>query len=72
LRCTCYNGFVVTQEEIVSGTMTYIRERLGMTLVEEKLAQDRLGWFRHIEWRLPEALLCSEILSRTGNEKRGR
>jgi hypothetical protein len=61
---------VATQEEIVSGTMTYTR--LGVALVKEKLVQHRLRWFGHIQQRPAEAPVCSGVIRRTGNDRRGR
>jgi hypothetical protein len=49
-----------------------IRERLGMTPVEEKLVQHHLRWFRHIQRRHAEAPIRNGIIRRTSNEKRGR
>jgi hypothetical protein len=49
-----------------------IRERLEVAPVEEKLMQHRLRWFGHIQWRSAEAPVRSGVISRSGNEKRGR
>jgi hypothetical protein len=49
-----------------------IRERLGVTPVEEKLMQHCLRWFGHIQRRLVEAPVHSGVIRRSGNEKRGR
>jgi hypothetical protein len=49
-----------------------IRERLGMTPVEEKLVQHRLRWFGHIQRRLTEAPVRSGVIRRSTNEKRDR
>jgi hypothetical protein len=49
-----------------------IRERLGVSPVEEKLVQPRLRWFGHIQRRSAEAPVCSRVIRRSGNEKRGR
>jgi hypothetical protein len=49
-----------------------IRERLGVTPVEEKLMQYRLRWFKHIQRRPVEAPVRSGVIRRSGNEKRGR
>jgi hypothetical protein len=59
----CYNGFVATQEDIVSGTMTYERD------YEEKLVQHRLRWLRHIQRRPVEASVHSEVIRRNGDER---
>jgi hypothetical protein len=49
-----------------------IRERLGLALVEKKLVQHRLKWFRHIQRRPTEAPICNGVIRRTDNETRGR
>jgi hypothetical protein len=49
-----------------------IRERLGVTPVEEKLVQHRLRWFRHMQRRLVEAPICNGVIRRTSNKKRDR
>jgi hypothetical protein len=49
-----------------------IRERLGVTPVEEKLVHHRLRWFRHIQRRPAEARIHNGVIRRTGNKKRGR
>jgi hypothetical protein len=49
-----------------------IRERLGVAPVEEKLVQHRLRWFGHIQRRPAEAPVHSEVIRRSGNEKRGK
>jgi hypothetical protein len=49
-----------------------IRERLGVTPVEEKLMQHRLRWFEHIQRRPVEAPIHNEVIRQTGNKKRGR
>jgi hypothetical protein len=41
-----------------------IRERLGVTSVELKLARHCLSWFGHIQWRPPEEPVCSGVISR--------
>jgi hypothetical protein len=46
--------------------------RLGVAPVEEKLVQHRLRWFGHIQQRLAETPVCSGVIRRSGNEKRGR
>jgi hypothetical protein len=48
-----------------------IRERLGMAPVEEKLVQQRLRWFGHIQRRPAEASVRSGVIRQSGNEKRG-
>jgi hypothetical protein len=49
-----------------------IRERLGVTPVEENLVQHRLRWFGHIQRRPTEAPVRSGVIRRSGNEKRDR
>jgi hypothetical protein len=49
-----------------------IRERLGVTPVEEKLMQHRLRWFEHMQWRLAEAPIHNGVIRRTGNKKRDK
>ena len=49
-----------------------IRDRLGVALIEEKLVQQWLRWFGHVQRRPPEALVHSGILSQDSNMKRGR
>jgi hypothetical protein len=49
-----------------------IRERLGVAPVEEKLVQHHLRRFGHIQRRPVEAPVCSGVIRRSGNEKRGR
>jgi hypothetical protein len=40
--------------------------------IQEKLVQHRLRWFDHIQQRLHEASVCSDILSRPDNIRRWR
>jgi hypothetical protein len=47
-----------------------IRERLGVTLIEEKLVQHRLKWFRHIQRRPAEAPIRNGVIRRTDNKER--
>jgi hypothetical protein len=49
-----------------------IRERLGVTPVEENLVQHRLRWFGHIQRRPTEAPVRSGVIRRSCNEKRDR
>jgi hypothetical protein len=49
-----------------------IRDRVGVAPIEEKLIQHRLRWFRHVQWRPPEAPVCSGVLKRADNVKSGR
>jgi hypothetical protein len=48
-----------------------IHERLGVTLVKEKLVQHCLR-FAHFQRRLPEAPVLNRVISRSGNGKRDR
>ena len=50
----------------------YIRDRVGVAPIEEKLIQHRLKWFGHIQQRPPDASVCSGVLKRVDNVKRGR
>jgi hypothetical protein len=47
-----------------------IRERLGVSSVEEKLVQHHLRWFGHMQRRPAEAPIRNEVIRRTGNKKR--
>jgi hypothetical protein len=49
-----------------------IRERIGVTPVEEKLMQHRLRWFGHMQRRPAEAPIRNGVIRRTGNKKRSR
>jgi hypothetical protein len=49
-----------------------IRDKLGVTPIQEKLVQHHLRWFGHIQQRPPEASVRSGILSRPENTRRGR
>jgi hypothetical protein len=49
-----------------------IYARLEVAPVEEKLVQHRLRWFEHIQWRPTETPVCSGVIRRSGNKKRGR
>ena len=49
-----------------------IRDRLGVSPIEEKLVQQRLRWFGHIQRRPPEAPVRSGIPSQDSHLKRGR
>src|SRR6185295_3658339 len=50
----------------------FIRERVRVSLIEEKLTQHRLRWFGHIQQRPPEAPVRSGVLKRVNKVKRGR
>jgi hypothetical protein len=41
-----------------------IRDKFGVTPIQEKIVQHRLRWFGHIQQRPPEAPVRSGILSR--------
>ena len=49
-----------------------IRDKVGVAPIEEKLIQHRLRWFGHIQRRPPDAPVCSGVLKRVDNVKRGR
>ena len=49
-----------------------IRERLGVTLIEEKLIQHRLRWFGYIQRRPEDAPVRSGIIKHAEKVKRGR
>jgi hypothetical protein len=49
-----------------------IYERLVMTLVEEKLMQYRLKWFRYIQLRSVKSPIHNEVIRRIDNKKRNR
>ncbi|KAG2588713.1 hypothetical protein PVAP13_5NG303281 [Panicum virgatum] len=49
-----------------------IRNRLGITPIEEKLIQHQLRWFGHVQRRPPVAPVHSGILKHGGNMRRGR
>ena len=43
-----------------------------MAPIEEKLIQNRLRWFGHVQRRPPEAPVRNGVLERVDNVKRGR
>ncbi|KAG2657909.1 hypothetical protein PVAP13_1KG160105 [Panicum virgatum] len=49
-----------------------IRDRVGVSPIEEKLIQYRLKWFGHVQRRPPEAPVRSGVLKRVDNVKKGR
>jgi hypothetical protein len=49
-----------------------IHERLRVTLVEEKLVQHHLRWFKQIQQRLTETPVHNDVIRRSNNEKRDR
>jgi hypothetical protein len=49
-----------------------IRERLGVTPVEEKLVQHRLRWFEYMQRRPAEAPIRNGVIRQTDNKKRDR
>ena len=50
----------------------YIRDRLGIAPIEEKLVQHLLRWFGHIQRRPPEAPVHCRVLSQANNMRRDR
>jgi hypothetical protein len=50
----------------------YIKDKLGVALIQEKLVQHRLRWSGHIQRRPPEAPVHNGILRRPENTRRGR
>jgi hypothetical protein len=49
-----------------------IRDRVGVSPIEEKLIQYRLRWFGHVQRRPFETPVRSGVLKRDDNVKRGR
>jgi hypothetical protein len=49
-----------------------IRDRVGVTPIEEKVAQYWLRWFGHVQRRRPKASVRSGVLDRVGSVSRGR
>ena len=49
-----------------------IRDRLGVAPIEEKIIQNRLRWFGHLQRRPPEAPVRTGIIRRIENTRRGR
>jgi hypothetical protein len=49
-----------------------IRDKLGVSPIQEKLVQHCLRWFGHIQRRPPEAPVRSGILNRHENIRRER
>jgi hypothetical protein len=49
-----------------------IRDKLGVTPIQEKLVQHHLRWFGHIQRRPPKVSVRSGILSRLENTRRER
>jgi hypothetical protein len=49
-----------------------IRDKFGVTPIQEKLVQHCLRWFGHIQRSPPEAPVRSGILNRPENIRRGR
>jgi hypothetical protein len=49
-----------------------IRDKFGVTPIQEKLVQHRLRWFGHIQRMPPETPVRNDILSRPENTRRGR
>ena len=50
----------------------FIRDRVGVAPIEEKLTQHRLRWFGHVQRRTPEAPVRNGVPERVDNVKRGR
>ena len=49
-----------------------IQDMVGVAPIEEKLVQHLLRWFGHIQRRPLDVLVCSGVLKRVENVKRGR
>jgi hypothetical protein len=49
-----------------------IRDKLRVAPIQDKLVQHRLRWFNHIQRKSPKAPVCSDILNRLENTRRGR
>ena len=49
-----------------------IRDGVEVAPIEKKLTQYQLRWFGHVQWRPPDAPVCSWVLERVDNVKRGR
>jgi hypothetical protein len=62
---------VGTQGGIKSETTTF-GIGLGRALIEEKLIQRRLRWFRHVKRKPPEVPVRSGVLKLADNVKSGR
>jgi len=84
----CWSGFVLKQSCFCKCNVHYwiewwpratslkklanIRDRVGVAPIEEKLTQHRLRWFGRVQRRAPKAPVCSGVLKRVDNVKRGR
>jgi hypothetical protein len=75
LRNSCASTKLQIAASVISSNQVQnndIRDRLGLAPIEDKLVSHWLKWFEHIQWKPPEAPMCSGILWRDSNRKRYR